>query len=309
MGKKFIYIFISIICLCMFSFNVSAEENYSFTNQSVMYENKVVNITEPIVNIEGNIYVPIRTFCEKIGYNVDWSRNGIVIYKSANDYKIIREGEYKYILNKGYIWLRKLGDILDKEVSYDNRTATALINSSIPKTSKVIVIDAGHGGKDSGAVGNDIVEKNPNLYIAQKVRDTLVSYGYTVFMTRDADVSVELLDRSIFANDKKADLFVSIHNNSAENTSARGTEVLCQFGTESEKLAKNILDSVTANIQTTNRGLKDGSRMSVIRNTNMPAVIVEGLFLSNAEDANMLKDTNILKAIASGICSGIQKTL
>lgn len=96
------------------------------------------------------------------------------------------------------------------------------------KSKKIIVIDPGHGGKDSGAVGNGHMEKEIVLQISLSLAQRLRSLGYTVHLTRDSDFFVELKDRTRFANDKMADLFLSIHANSI----AKGSDVNAAYGIE-----------------------------------------------------------------------------
>lgn len=102
----------------------------------------------------------------------------------------------------------------------------------------VIVLDAGHGGKDHGAIGkNKAREKNVNLAVALKLGEKLEKLNNVkVYYTRKTDVFVPLDERAQFANDKKANLFISIHTNSAENRNARGTEVY-SFSPQSSSVA------------------------------------------------------------------------
>ncbi|MCL4431837.1 MAG: N-acetylmuramoyl-L-alanine amidase [Epsilonproteobacteria bacterium] len=96
------------------------------------------------------------------------------------------------------------------------------------RSKKVIVIDPGHGGKDSGAVGNGYMEKNIVLQISLELSDQLKAMGYTVYMTRSTDVFIELKDRTKFANDKMADLFLSIHANAIP----KGADANAAYGIE-----------------------------------------------------------------------------
>lgn len=307
--KKLVCIVFCLFIICSLSIVCNAEENFVKTDQKIMYENNYVEIAEPIVNINGSLYVPVRTFCEKIGYTVNWTPEKITLVKN-NSVIELKAKDFVYVKDKSYIGLRILGNLLNKKVDYDNNSRTALLDSDFPKvTSKTVMLDAGHGGYDPGAVDNEVEEKTANLYIAKKVQELLQKDGYTVYMTREEDKYLSLSDRYNYANELNVDLFISIHNNSAETSKAKGTEVLCHTSEGSKKLAQNILDAIVERINTTNRGLKDGSRMAVIRNTNMPAVIVEGLFISNPNDAKMLKDTKVLDAIAEGIYIGITKTI
>lgn len=107
------------------------------------------------------------------------------------------------------------------------------------RSKKIIVIDPGHGGKDSGAVGNGFMEKEIVLQISKQLSEKLRAMGYTVYMTRSNDVFIELKDRTKFANDKEADLFVSVHANSIPKTSdplaAQGLETYFLSPTRSER--------------------------------------------------------------------------
>ncbi|DAB38772.1 MAG TPA: N-acetylmuramoyl-L-alanine amidase [Sulfuricurvum kujiense] len=107
------------------------------------------------------------------------------------------------------------------------------------RSKKIIVIDPGHGGKDSGAVGNGFMEKEIVLGISKQLSEKLRAMGYTVYMTRSNDVFIELKDRTKFANDKEADLFVSVHANSIPKTSdplaAQGLETYFLSPTRSER--------------------------------------------------------------------------
>lgn len=107
------------------------------------------------------------------------------------------------------------------------------------RSKKIIVIDPGHGGKDSGAIGNGLMEKDIVLQIGSQLAEKLRAQGYTVYMTRSNDTFIELKDRTKFANDKEADLFISVHANSIPKTSdplgAQGLETYFLSPTRSER--------------------------------------------------------------------------
>ncbi len=107
------------------------------------------------------------------------------------------------------------------------------------RSKKIIVIDPGHGGKDSGAIGNGYMEKDILLQIGSQLAEKLRSQGYTVYMTRSNDTFIELKDRTKYANDKEADLFISVHANSIPKTSdplaAQGLETYFLSPTRSER--------------------------------------------------------------------------
>lgn len=109
----------------------------------------------------------------------------------------------------------------------------------VKSSGKIVVLDAGHGGKDAGAIGNSLKEKNVVLNIAKKAGKILKSRGYKVFFTRSGDKFINLRDRTAFANEKKADLFVSIHANAAPNAqkaaSMHGVETFFLSPSRSER--------------------------------------------------------------------------
>lgn len=185
---------------------------------------------------------------------------------------------------------------------------------------KVIVIDAGHGGKDGGANGTlggqTVHEKNLTLSIAKKVESMVSGAGYRVIMTRTGDTYPELTERSGIANAADAAAFVSIHINSAENIpSANGTEVYYSlknngsaYGATSEQLAENILDEMLSRMGTRDRGVKTANHV-VTRTSAMPAVLVEVGFISNEAELAKMCDDAFQQKVAEGIAEGILKTV
>jgi N-acetylmuramoyl-L-alanine amidase len=187
----------------------------------------------------------------------------------------------------------------------------------IPKrdTRLLIVIDAGHGGQDQGAEskgGTKLFEKNMALTTAHFLNNYLKGYGYHTLMTRTDDTFISLKDRSKFANEKKSNLFISVHYNGAESKKAEGIEVYYYKGGEDEArvvksklLAGKVLDSVIAQTQGKSRGVKHGD-FSVIRETKMPAILVEGGFMTNDSEVSKIREAAYMKKIAWGIAEGIR---
>lgn len=167
-----------------------------------------------------------------------------------------------------------------------------------------VFLDAGHGGKDPGAVGNGLQEKNITLPVALEVGKILQRHGITVGYTRTTDTYVSLDDRCKKANDFGADIFVSIHCNAFEKPSAHGVETYSHIGSvKGAKLAKSIHDEVIkAKLYTRNRGTKTAN-FYVLRKTIAPAALIELAFITNKDDANLLrnKQTEFATAIAKGI--------
>lgn len=164
-------------------------------------------------------------------------------------------------------------------------------------------IDAGHGGGDCGAVGcvQGVYEDDVVLDIALRAKKLCIAQGLEVGMTRETDVFVGLSERARRANNWGADLFVSIHCNSFNNT-AKGIEIYCfadKYRPVAEKIYKPILDTVPF---TLNRGVKTAN-FAVLRETNMNAVLLETAFIDNSEDIKFL--INDKDRFALGICKGI----
>jgi len=165
-----------------------------------------------------------------------------------------------------------------------------------------IAINAGHfPGLDSGAVGQSrLCEANVVKNIATFVVSILQSVGYNALFIQDN----ELYNICDLSNDFNADLFVSIHCNGAENEEARGTETFYYDGNEAGlNLAKCVQKQVVDALTITDRGVKDGSWLYVVKHTNAPAILVETAFISNTEDEELLtnKQEEFARAIARGI--------
>ena len=186
----------------------------------------------------------------------------------------------------------------------------------------VIVIDAGHGGEDSAAVDNGLFEKDINLRIALKLRDMLTVCGYEVRMTRETDISVydktagttrekkvsDLKNRTAMINSDPGQILVSIHQNKFEQPQYYGTQIFYAAQVpQSEKLAGAVRQSVTGLLQPENkRELKPADQnIYILNHAEVPAVIVECGFLSNAEEAAKLSDDSYQQQMAFAIGCGV----
>jgi N-acetylmuramoyl-L-alanine amidase len=176
----------------------------------------------------------------------------------------------------------------------------------------LIVIDAGHGGTDEGAKVNHFMEKKLALTTALLTMKHLEELGYRVVMTRSRDVFLPLPRRVSIANKAKGSLFVSVHFNSSPSVEAKGIEIFYYDSKEmwrtraSKRLASCILHRVIDQTDAVSRGIKQGN-FHVIRETEMPAVLVEGGFITNREERSLLRDKEYLDRLAVGIAKGIDK--
>jgi N-acetylmuramoyl-L-alanine amidase len=176
-----------------------------------------------------------------------------------------------------------------------------------------IYLDAGHGGKDSGAAANGILEKDIVLKLVKKMEKLLNQYENTdVILSRSSDVFLELEERTDKANAANADVLVSVHVNAAGATSARGFESYryptADAGTVAFQnvLHNEIMRAIGSNIS--DRG-KKSANFHMVRESKMKAVLTENLFISNASDARLLKDDGFLDKVAEGHVNGLEKFL
>ena len=177
---------------------------------------------------------------------------------------------------------------------------------------RLIVVDAGHGGKDPGAMSPprpgkpQLVEKHLTLDIAFRLKRLLEEAGYKVVMTRTEDVYVPLPDRVAIANNLRADAFVSVHLNSFPQPGAQwGTEVY--FWTpQSYPLAESIYRNLLAIIGRKGNGIRQ-RQLYVVRHTIMPSVLIEPCYLNHPEEEELLRDENFREKIAYAICRGIME--
>lgn len=191
------------------------------------------------------------------------------------------------------------------------------------KKGPIVVIDAGHGGSDPGAIGYDseenplLYEKNVNLNVSRQVYNLLKTNGVNVYMTRTDDKYVSLSERTEYANELGADLFISIHCNAYETTDMNGTLVMHhtdesnaeKYGVSGRIVANNILRYLPKALDTENKGRVNGNAMYVIRKADMPSVIVELAFITNADDRAKLANSSYRSAAAEAIVKGIMDTL
>ena len=166
-------------------------------------------------------------------------------------------------------------------------------------------LDFGHGGKDPGAIGpTNLKESDVALKIGMIIKENLENALEKVITTREDDKYYSLDYRTKKANNKNCDYFISIHLNSATNSSAKGCEVwLYNENSKLKNLANNLCNNLSTKMDTPNRGVKYSKNLSVLKNTKMPALLIEIDFISNKEVENNLRNDNHLKNIADTISS------
>lgn len=176
------------------------------------------------------------------------------------------------------------------------------------KYDKIVVLDPGHGGSDSGAVGNGLTEKEMNLNQFMGIYKLLESDpNIKVYTTRDSDVYPTLQYRTEMANDIGADLFISIHNNSA-GSAVTGTETLyfpSTTDTRGQQVAQLVQSNIVNYCSMNNRGIKARSDLYVLRTSDMPAILIETGFISNASEAARINSASYISTWAQAVYDAI----
>lgn len=196
-----------------------------------------------------------------------------------------------------------------------------------PVLKQTVIIDAGHGGDDGGAIGIDgTVEKDINLDIALKLEKLLKFYGFDVIMTRTEDIMTcddgldSLRKRKVSDIHNRFDIleknpdavFISVHQNKFEDNSQHGTQVFYSGNNdESKLLAESIQNSIVSVLQPDNSRVvkKSGSGIYLLYHAKLPAVLVECGFISNPAEVKKLNDENYRMKIAILIADGLIKYL
>lgn len=196
----------------------------------------------------------------------------------------------------------------------------------MPITNKVIVLDAGHGGIDPGALSNDktTLEKDINLQIALKLRELLESSGALVILTREDDVSLyedspgktirqkyneNLKNRKKIIDESNADLFVSVHLNAFEQTKYSGAQTFYPYKDEKSKLLATFVQKELKRVadKSNMREVKPRNDIYLLKENKIPSILIECGFLSNEKETQLLKDSNYQEKIAWSIYAGMQK--
>ena len=190
----------------------------------------------------------------------------------------------------------------------DNTPNNAPVNAG-DRRRGVIFVDAGHGGRDPGAVANGVQEKDIVLPISLTLGTVLQGMGYTVYYTRTNDVEIDLEPRVASAERINADLFVSIHANAlaANNSGVSGVETYhSRTSTVGRELASYVHSQIIAGTGALDRSVR-GAGFYVIARTSMPAILVETGFVTNPTEARNLSSPNYQKLMADAIARGIDQ--
>jgi len=195
-----------------------------------------------------------------------------------------------------------------------NDTAITILRPS-SKGDKLVVIDAGHGGEEPGAVNGNLKEKDINLDIALRLNELLKKKNINTYMIREKDSFVGLYERAFIANSLNAALFISIHNNAMEDKSYGGTMTLYHIksgegsGFNSLSFAKNLQNSLVKTLGTSDRNTRARPDLVVLKATKMPASLAEIAFMTNQTDRQNLQKEDFRQKAAQALCDAIVKSL
>lgn len=268
---------------------ISGEDSIilSLNSNKVIVNNEIKEIDCTPILKNSTTMVPIKFFEEYIEAKIEWYGDSGLVNIVIEDSEIIKRAES---VSRSY----------EKRSKYPNAV------------NKLVVVDAGHGGSEVGAVYGGVYEKDINLKIAQYTEDELKKNGVRVYMTRVSDMTTSLSARASLANGINADLFVSIHNNAMANKSnIKGTEVLyptsniVKNGITAYSLAQKLQNVVSEVSGTYNKGIINRNNLYVLNRTNMPAVIVEVAYMTNSGDLRKLKNEAFLEKAGRAIAQGI----
>jgi len=272
--------------------------------------------------------VNIHYLAGKLGMTVSQETNGkIVLNNTINTIAIYPKLDQIYV-NNDYLGpvgkIKKIDGLIHIRSSVEAEIQSKLVKpgikkpiESVPKyqppakstwepAGKTIVIDAGHGGKDPGAISSyGYNEKTVNLDVARQVAQILHNKGHRVIMTRDSDEFIELEERAAIANRGRADIFVSIHADSCATSSKNGfTIYVARSGSSASTRLANAIDGCMAQTSISSNSIRKAD-YRVLTHTRCPAVLIELGYLSNYWEAKQLKNVDMQKRLANAIAGGI----
>lgn len=198
--------------------------------------------------------------------------------------------------------------------------STLYVNNVTHKlASKVIVVDAGHGGIDPGANRPGVLEKDINLAIALELKNVLNKYGAKVVLSRQTDVDLsdecdnekvrgryhrDLMARVEMAEESDADLFISIHANAVTNAKRHGAEVFYSAKSDAGKALANSIQTELCKVAQANRAAKTADYF-VLRRNKIPAALIEVGYITNMEERTTLQSPEYQRKLAEAIATGI----
>lgn len=287
-------------------------------------------------NIAGRSYVRLDDWARGNGYEMRWGKasNAFVLSNRwgqmvfPKDSREANLGGINVCLSYPVVY--RDGAAYISQVDLDTAFGPLLYTPKNRAGSKIknIVIDPGHGGKDPGNIVGAQQEKKYTLLLAQELRDQLKAAGFNVSLTRVSDVFIPLPDRPNIARQRNADLLISVHwNELPHNPSMKGAQIFCltpggasssnaglgagapsSIGNRNNDknlyLAYTLQKSLLRNLGVEDRGVRR-ARFWVLRDATMPAVLIEGGFMSNPTESRHIYDAGYRRQMARAITEGV----
>lgn len=188
--------------------------------------------------------------------------------------------------------------------------------NDFPLLGKTIYLDAGHGGKDPGAIYDNVYEKDINLDIVKKLQFELEKMGAVVLLTRDDDYDLasidakkrkqsDLLKRANLINESKCDMYISIHLNAYSSTKWSGLQIFYDDINPNNKILAEIMNETLKSNLKNVREIKRENGYFMYHKINVTGILIESGFITNSNDRYKLKDSNYQAILARNIVSGV----
>lgn len=316
------------------------------SSSKIAVSGSTLNLERDPISINDRLVVPVSTVFSQLGAQVSWNetRNRLVITKGndeiimymgyINSYVngVIKQMDAPAVLYNGTVMvpIRFVAETFNVPVGWSQKTSTVYLGKmpeeeieEIPATQgnnsgvkgRIVVIDAGHGGSQAGAVYGGVNEKDLNLSIAKKLDSKLKDLGIKTYMTRTTDVTLSLYARSDLANNNNADLLVSIHNNAGASKVTGSMTLYYPSSSKTKgKLSSYEFASIVQKHLCSVLGAKDlgvieRPGLAVLRTANMPAVIAEIGYMSNTTELNKLKTAAYQEKSAEALKKAVVESL
>ena len=286
--------------------------------------------------INGRSYVAVSEWATVNGFRLQSKRGDTATYTNRSQLRFVLEKDSRTVQINGINVAMNYPAALEKGVMYVSqldfsKTFDPLIDLPSDKTIKTVCIDPGHGGTDTGKLIGSQSEKKYTLLLAQELANQLKAAGFNAILTRTKDVSLELENRPDLANRKNADLFISLHFNAAVSSKAEvsGVETYCitpvgasssnsggkgaGYGSTTANAVERkslLLAYLVHKALVKNLGAEDRSvrraRFAVLRDAEMPAILVEGGYMTHPAESKKIFAAAYRKEMATAIVNGIQ---
>jgi N-acetylmuramoyl-L-alanine amidase len=288
--------------------------------------------------VTGREYVSLAAWAGSKDFKITWAHKETEVTVSNPWAQLFfRVGERKVVINHRSVWMSFPMTMLNDGPYIARLDLNTMLEPLLfpqilakPVTIKTVMLDPGHGGRDPGNIHGNQPEKHYNLLLAKEIKRRLETIGIKTLLTRTDDTFVELDERPAMASRAKADIFISLHYNAApgNNDVSKGLEVYCltpagaysshshrdeidnrvypgnKFDTLNAQLAFQIHKGILKNLGGEDRGIRR-ARLAVLKSAQMPAVLLEGGFLSNPEDARRIYSEKYRRQLAQAIVSGV----